>query len=108
MELGIENGNLSVPADVVSCALGDEVVLLALDSGVYFGLEGVGVRVWELLAGGADSARGIWSSLVSEYDVEPARCWDDVLRFLGEMRSRGLIRLEQARTNASTVSSQHA
>lgn len=108
MNLGIENASLRVPADVVSCALGDEVVLLALDSGVYFGLEGVGVRVWEMLAGGADSARGIWSSLVAEYDVEPARCWGDVLRFLEEMHNRGLIRLEQDQTDASSVSSQRA
>jgi len=100
MNFAIDNASLSVPADVVSCALGDEVVLLALDSGVYFGLEGVGVRIWELLSGGAGSARDICAALVSEYEVEPERCREDVLRFLEEMRSRGLIRLGQDRSDA--------
>jgi hypothetical protein len=104
MDAAIENAELRIPAEVVSCALGDEIVLLALDSGVYFGLEGVGVRVWELLAGGARSARGIWSTVISEYDVDPERCWEDIRRFLEEMCSRGLIRIERDGNDVSTVS----
>ncbi len=106
MDTEFENACLAVPADVVSCPVGDETVLLALDSGVYFGLEGVGTRVWELLSGGTASARAIWRVLVDEYEVDPERCWDDVVQFLGEMRSRGLVRLEQVTANASGASSQ--
>ena len=52
-------------------------MLLAVDSGVYFGLEGVGPRVWELLAGGTGSARAVWGALTEEYEVEPERCRRD-------------------------------
>ena len=36
---------------VVWTALGDEVMILKLDSGIYFGLDQVGARIWKLGAG---------------------------------------------------------
>ena len=40
-----------IPEDVVHRMVGDEAVLLQLDSGVYYGLDPVGSRIWELLEG---------------------------------------------------------
>ena len=34
---------------MVWTALGDEVVILKLDSGIYFGLDQVGARIWRLI-----------------------------------------------------------
>src|SRR5690606_38025396 len=33
----------------VACELGQEIVLLQLDSGLYFSLENVGTRIWQLI-----------------------------------------------------------
>jgi hypothetical protein len=74
----------------VSTGLGAETVILGLPRGVYYGLSGVGPRVWELLEH-PTSAEGIVERLVEEYDVEPSRCLDDVLSVLSQLRSEGLV-----------------
>jgi len=43
---------LSIPPQVMSRLVGDETVLLDLSSGIYFGLDGVGKRIWESVADG--------------------------------------------------------
>ena len=43
---------LSVPTQVMSRLVGDETVLLDLESGLYFGLDGVGRRIWESIGEG--------------------------------------------------------
>ncbi|MBT6210629.1 MAG: PqqD family protein [Woeseia sp.] len=43
---------LSIPPQVMSRLVGDETVLLDLASGMYFGLDGVGKRIWESVAEG--------------------------------------------------------
>ena len=39
-----------IPEDVVSREVGGEAVLLNLATGTYFGLDGVGTEIWNLLA----------------------------------------------------------
>ena len=47
---------LAIPAPVMSRLVGDETVLLDLESGMYFGLDGVGQRIWEAIAEGTARA----------------------------------------------------
>ena len=44
---------------VVYKRVGDETILLDFDAGVYYGLDSVGARIWELLA----DARSLEASL---------------------------------------------
>ena len=74
----------------VSVDLDGEAVVLDTDAGVYFGIEGVGARVWELVATPCRVGE-IYDTLVREYDVEPERCRADLLRFLGELSAQGLL-----------------
>ncbi len=53
----------------VSSRLGDEVAILELDQGVYFGLNPTGARIWELLANPV-TAKDIHATIVAEYQVE--------------------------------------
>ena len=80
--------------DVLAGAFGDELVILNLRDGVYYGLEDVGARLWTLLQGPV-SVTAIRDVLVSEYDVEPARCGRDVRALLGELAARGLIEIRE-------------
>lgn len=50
--------------------LGDEAVILHLDSEEYFGLDSIGTRIWELLMGEGGSIEKILPILKEEYDVE--------------------------------------
>jgi len=81
--------------DHVSSRLSDEVIILNDQSGVYFGLGGVGVSIWELVQE-PRSVASIQEALLEEYDVEPQRCEKDLVAILQEMASAGLIRIVNA------------
>jgi hypothetical protein len=76
--------------DQISCNLSGEIVILSVESGLYFGLDQVGARVWELIQQ-PRSVSEIVDLLIQEYDVDEQRCGHDVLELLDEMQRRQLI-----------------
>jgi hypothetical protein len=74
---------------VVYAELGDEAVLLNIETGVYFGLDTIGNRIWKLLEGGAQ-VDDIVTSLVNEYEVQPAVARQDTRAFLARLLEKGL------------------
>ena len=77
----------------VSSDLGGEVVILELVAGKYFGLDDVAARVWSLVQDPITVAE-LESALLSEYDVDPLRCGEDLDVFLRELANRKLVSLE--------------
>ena len=98
---GAMNANLSLHSIVsaapeqVSCPLGDEAAILNLNNTVYYGLNPVGARVWNLLQQ-PRSVGELRDALLKEYDVEPGRCESDLLELLEKMRTEGLIQVQSA------------
>ena len=82
----------------VSVDLDGEAVVLDTDAGVYFGIDGVGARIWELIAR-PRRVDEIASTLVAEYDVAPEHCRADLERFLANLHDQGLIDLTDAPGN---------
>jgi hypothetical protein len=76
--------------DVVSRVLDGEAVLLDLREGIYFGLNEVGTRIWELLGEGATVAE-LRAKIFEEFDVEEAVASADLVELLDELLDRGLI-----------------
>jgi hypothetical protein len=75
----------------VSCDLADEVVILSLSTGEYYGLNPVAARVWSLLQEPRRVA-AIRDILLAEYpDVTVADCTDQVMVLLEEMMSLDLL-----------------
>jgi hypothetical protein len=74
----------------VSCPLGEESAILNLKNSVYYGMNPVGARVWDLLKE-PTSVMELRNALLEEYEVDEARCGDDLLALLETMRSEGLI-----------------
>jgi hypothetical protein len=74
----------------VSTEVEGEAVILSLDDGVYYGLDGVGARVWELLTE-PRSAAELRDAVVAEYEVEAETAWRDLERLVAELRTRGLV-----------------
>jgi hypothetical protein len=74
----------------MSRLVGDETVLLDMSSGIYFGLDGVGQRIWESIAEGKTVGQTA-ASIAGEYDIEHARAETDVIEFVGELLERGLL-----------------
>jgi hypothetical protein len=74
----------------MSRLVGDETVLLDLASGIYFGIDGVGKRIWESLADGC-SLGEITAVIAAEFDVDEAQAQADIIRFASELLDRGLL-----------------
>lgn len=79
----------------VSCPLGEESAILNLKNTVYYGLNPVGARVWNLLQQ-ARTVGELRDAILGEYDVEAGRCESDLLELLEKMRSEGLIQVRSA------------
>ena len=82
---------LSIPAQVMSRLVDDETVLLDLESGMYFGLDGVGKRIWESVADGI-SLGDIAAIITAEYEVDESQALADVIAFASDLVERGLLR----------------
>jgi hypothetical protein len=82
-----------VVKDQVSCNLGGEAVILSLKNGVYYSLNPVGVRIWNLICEPIVVLK-IRDTLMSEYEVEPGRCEDELLALLQDLANEGLIEVE--------------
>jgi hypothetical protein len=76
--------------DQVSCELGDEHVILGLNSGVYFGLNPVGSFIWKNMTG-AKPIRAIRDAVLAQYDVAPERCERDLFDLLSRLSAEKLI-----------------
>ena len=79
--------------DALFQEIGGEGVILDLRSSSYFGLDEVGVRLWQLLQ--ADpSLQAACDILLAEYEVESAQLEQDLLKLLDQLTDAGLITVE--------------
>lgn len=79
----------TVCPDVVFRVLGAEAILLNLESGLYFGLNEVGTRAWELLQ--THDVAGACDALASEFDAPVEQIRADVLALTGRLVAQGLL-----------------
>ena len=79
-----------VPTQIMARQVGEEIVILDLVGGSYFGLDPVGARIWQLMGEGRTLAE-ICATMLDEYEVERERLETDVLRITGELLERGLV-----------------
>jgi len=79
--------------DVVWRNLQGESVLLDLKSGVYFGLDAVGTRIWTLLQDHRD-LQAVLQELLSEYEVSEETCAHDLMDLVSAMAEKGLVQTE--------------
>jgi hypothetical protein len=75
---------------VVFQASHDEAVLLDVNSGVYFGLDPVGARIWELF-GVHELLSEIARRVQEEYEVSEHQCASDLLTLVAELEAHGLV-----------------
>lgn len=79
--------------DVLFQEINGEGVILDLASSSYFGLDEVGVQLWQLLQSDP-SLPAACAALLSAYDVESAQLEQDVARLVAELTDAGLVKTE--------------
>lgn len=75
---------------VVACELDGGSVLLDLETSRYFGLNAVGVAVWDMLAS-PHTTHQLCTGILNQFDVPEGRCRDDVERLMEQMLERQLV-----------------
>lgn len=86
-----------IPKSVLARRVGDEVIVLDMERGEYFGLPAVGARIWELLPDGKSLA-DVADVVASEYDVDRAAAERDVLGLVADLSDKGLLVIAPACT----------
>ena len=79
--------------DVLFQELQGDGVLLDMKSGVYFGLDRVGTRIWQLMAEPKPLA-AVVAAMLEEFDVTKDRCSEDVLTLARKLAEQGLLSAE--------------
>lgn len=75
---------------LASTQIDNQIVLMCLQSGKYYTLDGSAMRIWELLKE-PSAAEDIYETLLSEYTVDAETCRNDTSLFLKQMQQNALI-----------------
>jgi len=70
--------------------LDEDVVMANIDNGHYYGVDKTSKRIWELIET-PTTCQTICDALSAEYEVEQSVCERDVLAFVRELVSEGLV-----------------
>ena len=79
--------------DALFQELQGEAVVLDLKTGVYFGLDRVGTRIWQLL-GEHELLSEVAEVIRNEYDVSEQRCTEDLVALVRRLSDDGLVAIE--------------
>lgn len=75
--------------DMIFTDFGNEMVMLSMEDSRYYGLNEVGVRIWELMAAPVSLA-GIVDAICDEFDVSVQQCRQDVLAFVAHLQQKNM------------------
>ena len=89
MEIRLED-TVTIGEDVAFRELDGEAVLLNLGTGVYFGLNPTGTRIWNLVAEHG-SLQKVFEAMEDEYDVSPNSLENHLLQLVEQLREKGLV-----------------
>jgi hypothetical protein len=76
--------------ECVEARMGEQTVMMSIAQGKYFAVEETAQRIWEMI-GQPVPVRELAAALQAEYDVAPDQCEAELLAFLGDLKSSGLI-----------------
>jgi hypothetical protein len=82
--------SLRPSGQAIASRVGDETVLLHLETGAYYGLDAIGTRIWELLTAGIEPI-AICQRIAEEYDARPEEIRDDIRRLLEELEANRIL-----------------
>jgi len=91
---------ITIPEDVMFRILGDEAVILNLASGVYFGLDSVGTRMWQLISEHGSTDKVV-EAMLEEYEVEEGKLRDDLEKLMQQLSEKGLVKTDAQEATAA-------
>ena len=76
--------------EIIHSAMDGEVVMMSVDQGLFFGIDTIGIHIWNLLETPV-KVEELIEKLMSRYKVEKADCENDTLLFLNDMLLKKVI-----------------
>ena len=72
--------------------IGDEIIILNIETGNYLGLNSVGSAIWDYLIT-PHSVAEIIDILMAEFDIDKETCLNQTLQYLEQIYTLGLLQL---------------
>ena len=88
--ISLSNLTFKASSNHLYSEIAEEAVILNLESGVYYGLNEVGVDIWQWLQQ-PQTTESLLNLLLQEYDVTPEQAKQDLEAILQEMSAAKLI-----------------
>jgi len=80
-------------SDQISSKVAGETVILNHSKGAYYGLDEVGVLIWDTLEKGPQTIDTLCEVVVNEYDVDTETCKSDIDVLLKDLVSEKLVEI---------------
>ena len=85
---------IKIAEDVVVQELDGEAVLLNMRTGIYFGLNPMGTRIWQLLSEHGE-VKTVTTMLLDEYNVSEDQLRNHLSDFIEQLQSKGLVEVRE-------------
>jgi len=82
---------IKLPDSFSATTIDDELVMIHRDTGKFFALKDIGLRIWHILEDEPDIDR-LCDALLSEFEVDAEECRKSVLTFADQLVGAGLAR----------------
>ncbi len=79
--------------DIIHNKLDDEIVMMSISQGEYYGLNEIGSRIWEIIEEHV-TFKQIIDKLLGEFEVNEEKCRREVTEFIGLLQKKNLVIIE--------------
>ena len=76
--------------DFITSTVENELVMMSLEKGIYYGLDAIGSQIWENIEQPI-TVNALCQRLTTQFEVDVAQCQADVLAFVNELLTEGLV-----------------
>ena len=81
------------PQETIATEIDREIILMDIEAGSYYGLEGPARSVWEALSSPISYGQ-LLDKITAEYEIDYAECSKDLQSFLQDLVDQGLLQVE--------------
>ena len=81
---------VTVTKEAVHCSVEEEVVILSLKDGIYYGLNPVGAFIWDMIQK-PKRVEEIRDAVLGEFDVDEDVCMEDINDLIEELLNKCLV-----------------
>ena len=84
---------VTISKDILFTEVDNETVLLNMPDGLYFGLDDIGTRIWQLLSEDGDVAQTL-ERMLAESEVDADTLTQDLSDLIADLADAGLLTID--------------